>query len=123
MLLRSSKIWLPRLALTLLMVLVSHDVVMVMDPHNVEHALIRGEHVPDQDAPRPDAASQAQTATCMSLEAARTSESVRVDADLPSDIVTDSRCQVADSGTVSIYLDEPSSSPGQRRAMLQVYRN
>ncbi|MBA2758375.1 MAG: hypothetical protein H0U38_01665 [Chloroflexia bacterium] len=128
MLRRSSTIWLPRLAMTLLMLLVSHDVVMAMDPHNVEHAATLGEHTPAHDAPDSNiwlrgSDADAQAATCMSFEAARTGESVRVDGDLPSNVVTDSRCQVAESAAVAIDHDEPGSSPGQRRAMLQVYLN
>ncbi|MBA2758372.1 MAG: hypothetical protein H0U38_01650 [Chloroflexia bacterium] len=123
MLRRSSTIWLPRIALALLMLLVSHDVVMATDPHNVEGAATHGDHAPAHNAPRTDAASHVQTATCMAIEAARTSESIRVDGDLPSNVVVDSRCQVADSRAVAIDHDEAGGSPGQLRAMLQVYLN
>lgn len=128
MFLRSPTVWLQRLAMTLLMLLVFHDVVMAMDPHNVEHAVTQGEHAPGHHTLDPEVRSDgdnsaAQIATCMVLEAARTSESGRVDADLPSNVVTDSRCQEADSGAIAIDHDEPGLSPGQRRAMLQVYLN
>ncbi len=116
MLRRSSTIWLPRIALTLLTLLMSHDVIMAMDPHDVEHA-------PTHNVPHPDAGSHVETATCMSLEAARTGESVRVDGDFPSNVVTDLRCQVTESEPIAIDRDEPGLSSGQRRAMLQVYLN
>jgi hypothetical protein len=123
MLRRSSTIWLPRIALTLLTLLMSHDVIMEMDPHDVEHTATHGDHAPTHNVPHPDAGSHVETATCMSLEAARTSESGRVDADLPSNVITDSRCQEAESEPIVIDRDEPGLSPGQRRAMLQVYLN
>jgi hypothetical protein len=114
--------------MTLLMLLVSHDVVMATDPHNVEAHGSRGSHVsmthgPGPHAPSSELASHAQTAVCMALEAARTGETVHTDGEQGATVLMEPRWVAAEFGAVTADHNEPGISAGQRRAMLQVYLN
>ena len=121
--------WLTRLALAFLMILVCHDVAMAMDPHTVGVEVSEGDHqAPGHHAshahePTVAVASDAEAVACMSFEAACASEPIRTDGEQGCAVLAESRWAVAVSEARAIDHDEPGITPGQRRAMLQVYLN
>lgn len=125
---RAPATWLPRHALILLVVLLFHEVVMAMAPHDAEisspfgdHGSVHGMHSADRlshgNAPN-DSIRE-----CMSMKAARPGDTTRMERDHQSLFEVESRWVAAESVGSVVERDVPGVSAGQRRALLQVYLN
>lgn len=121
MTIRPSTIWLPLLALSVVTILLSHDLVMAVGPHDLEgHA--SHDHQVRHDAPSSDTEPGDPVVACGTFQAVRATD--RYDY-FDSDPMLDgppAPFQTVDvSEPVMTAPAEPGASPGQIRAMFQVY--
>lgn len=118
---RSLTIWLPLVSLAIAMILVSHDAVMAVGPHDVGEHAAHAEHREsghDQIPVEPES----QESPCGSFKAVRTdgpTRDVDPDAAITNPFVTPLAGR--DPVTPLAVETDPDAPPGQLRALLQVW--